>query len=149
MDIMRELLHLHGLQQTKIREVFNMHKIRLSNGTELNIESVDDGYIAVVTEDLTIIDSYVKSLTKENLSKVEVLEESGNVTLTLKDKYLTGFDGTQVVGEEGNYIVCFRLNDVYTLEERIAMLEAENAALKESQEIQDEAIVELAGIIAE
>ena len=125
-----------------------MHKIRLSNGTELNIESVDDGCIAVVTEDLTIIDSYVKSLTKENLVHAEVIDENDAVILTLKDKHLTEFDGTQITGET-NYIVCFRIADVYTLEERIAMLEAENAALKESQEIQDEAIVELADIIAE
>lgn len=125
-----------------------MHKIRLSNGTELNIESVDDGCIAVIIDDLTIIDSYVKSLTKENLVHAEVIDENDAVILTLKDKHLIEFDGTQIVGEE-NYIVCFRIADVYTLEERIAMLEAENAALKESQEIQDEAIVELAGIIAE
>ena len=125
-----------------------MIKIKLSNGTILNVESVDDSCIAVITDDLTIIDSYVKSLTKENLVHAEVIDENDAVILTLKDKHLIEFDGTQIVGEE-NYIVCFRIADVYTLEERIAMLEAENAALKESQEIQDEAIVELAGIIAE
>lgn len=125
-------------------------KIKLKDGTELNIENGATGScIAVVTENLTIIDSYVKALTKENLSYAEILDEEGNIVLTLKNKYLSDFDGTDVKGEDGKYIVCFRLTDIYTLAERIAMLEAENAALKESQEIQDEAIVELADIIAE
>ena len=126
-----------------------MNKIKLNNGTELNIENgATENCIAVVTEDLTVIDTYVKELTKENLSHAEVIDENDTVVLTLKDKYLTGFDGTQVVGEE-SYIVCFRLNDIYTIEERITMLEAENAALKASQEIQDEAITEIAEIISE
>lgn len=125
-------------------------KIKLKDGTELNIENGATGScIAVVTEDLTIVDAYVKALTKENLLYAEILDEEGNVVLTLKNKYLSDFDGTGVKGEDGKYIVCFRLTDIYTLAERIAMLEAENAALKESQEIQDEAIVELADIIAE
>ena len=124
-------------------------KIKLKDGTELNIENgATGGCIAVVTEDLTIIDAYIKALTKENLSKAVVVDESEEVILTIKDKYLLGFDGTQVI-ESTDFIVCFRLADVYTFEERIAMLEAENEALKASQEIQDEAIVELADIIAE
>lgn len=127
-----------------------MEKIILKDGTELNIENGAsvDYCIAIITKDLTIVDSYVKALTKENLSKAVVVDENGEVILTLKDKCLSGFDGTQVV-ESTDFIVCFRLADVYTLEERIAMLEAENEALKASQEIQDEAIVELADIIAE
>ena len=127
-----------------------MDKIKLKDGTELNIEiGATESCIAVVTNDLTIVDTYVKSFTKDNLVKAEILDEDGNVILILKNKYLFGFDGTDVKGEDDNYIVCFRLLDVYTLEERIAMLEAENAELKASQEIQDEAIIELADIIAE
>ena len=127
-----------------------MEKIKLNNGLELELQdgSTND-CIAIVTNDLTIIDRYVKALTKENLVKSEIFNEDGELILSMINKYLLRFDGTHVDNSDGNYIVCFRLNDVYTLEERIAMLEAENAALKESQEIQDEAIVELAGIIAE
>lgn len=125
-----------------------MTTIKLSNGTILDVESVDAGCIAVIIDDLTAIATYVDAFTKENLSKVEVLDENDNVTLTLKDKYLTGFDGTQIA-DETNYIVCFRIADVYTIEERIAKLEAENEYLKASQEIQDEAITEIAGIVAE
>lgn len=125
-----------------------MSKIKLSNGTIHNVESVDGGCIAVVMADLTEIATYVDAFTKENLSRVEVLDENNNVVSILKDKYLLGFDGTQVV-ESTDFIVCFRIADVYTLEERIAKLEAENEELKASQEIQDEAIVELAEIVAE
>lgn len=119
-----------------------MTEIKLSNGTTFDVESVDASCIAVIMADLKEIATYVDAFTKENLSLVE------SESVTLKDKYLTGFDGTPIEGEE-NYIVCFRLADVYTLEERVAMLEAENAELKASQEIQDEAIVELAEIVAE
>lgn len=120
-----------------------MNKIILKDGTELIIENgATESCIAVVTEDLSIVDTYVKALTKENLTTAEIINESGEVTLTLRDKYITGFDGTDVKDEEGKYIVCFRFADVYTIAERISRLEA-------SQEIQDEAITEIAGIIAE
>lgn len=120
-----------------------MEKIILKDGTELNIENgATESCLAVVTENLSIVDTYVKSLTKENLSRATVVDEAGETVLTLKDKYLSDFDGTDVKGEDGKYIVCFRLADVYTFAERLAMLEA-------SHEIQEEAIVELADIIAE
>lgn len=105
--------------------------IRLKDETIFNIENVDDGCISVVTNDLTIIDAYVKTLTKENLSHAEVIDENNTVVLTIKDKYLSSFDGTLVVESE-SYIVCFRLADVYTLEEKIARLEEENAKLNET-----------------
>ena len=105
-----------------------MAKIKLSNGDILN---VDSGCIAVIMDDLTAIETHVSAYTKENLSKVEVLGEDDEVTLVLKDKYLVGFDGTQV--EDGpEFIVCFRIADVYTIEEKIAKLEEENAKLNEA-----------------
>lgn len=125
-----------------------MTKIKLVDGTILNVESVTNDCIAIIMADLVAIATYADAFTKENLATAEVIDKNDEVVSTLKDKYVTNFDGTQIIGEE-NYIVCFRIADIYTLEEQIAMLEAENAALKESQEIQDEAIVELAGIIAE
>lgn len=46
-----------------------MCKIKLNDMTELNIESdATESCIALVTENLTITDSYVKALTKDNLS---------------------------------------------------------------------------------
>lgn len=127
-----------------------MDKLILKDGSELNIESgATESCFAVVTEDLAVISDYVTVLTKENLSLAKVVNESGEILLTLKNKYFARFDGADVKGEDGKYIVCFRISDVYTFAERLAMLEAENAALKISQEIQDEAIVELADIIAE
>lgn len=126
-----------------------MEKIRLKNGKEFNVQNdATESLIAVVTSDLTIIDSYVKEFTKDNLDFVEIIDEDNNVILTFKEKYLYNFDGTPIVDSE-NYIVCFNLRDVYTIEEKIARLEAENAELRASQEIQDEAIVELASIISE
>lgn len=105
-----------------------MAKIKLTDGTILNVERVDNGCIMVIMDDLTAIATYVDAFTKENLSKMEVLDENDSVTLTLKDKFLAGFDGTCIDGET-NYIVCFHLADVYTIEEKIAMLEEENAKL--------------------
>lgn len=125
-----------------------MTKIKLFDETMFEVDSVTGNCIAVIMDDLTAIKSYVDAFTKENLALIEEIDENETVVASYKNKYLTGFDGTQVVGET-NYIVCFRIADVYTLEERIAMLEAENEALKESQDIQDEAIVELADIVAE
>ena len=126
-----------------------MEKIILKDGTELDIENgATERGIAVVTEDLTIIDTYVKVLTDENLSSAVVVDKKGVEIVNLSGKSLSLFDGTRVVGST-KYIVCFRFVNAHTVEDRIAVLEAENEALKESQEIQDEAIVELAGIIAE
>lgn len=131
-----------------------MNKIRLYDGTELNIENgATENCVAVIIGDLSVIDTYVKAFTKENLVYAEIIncnEISANeeVVSVIKDKYLINFDGTQIVGDT-NYIVCFHFSNVYSIEDRLAMLEAENMALKESQEIQDEAIVELADIIAE
>lgn len=108
-----------------------MVKIKLSNGTILDVESVDGGCIAVVMDDLTEIATCVDAFTKENLSHVEVLDEDNNVVSILKDKYLASFDGTQIA-DATDYIVCFRIADVYTLEEKIARLEEENAKLNET-----------------
>lgn len=131
-----------------------MNKIRLYDGTELNIENGATGNcVAVIMNDLSVIDTYVKAFTKENLAYAKIInyneiDENEEVVSVIKDKYLTNFDGTQIVGDT-SYIVCFRFSNVYSIEDRLAVLEAENMALKESQEIQDEAIVELADIIAE
>lgn len=102
-----------------------MNKIILKDGTEFNIEiGATDNCLAVITDDLTVIDTLVKSLTKENLTSAEIVDENNAVVLTLRNKYLAEFDGIDVKGEDGKYIVCFRLDDVYTIEERLAMLEA-------------------------
>jgi hypothetical protein len=125
-------LNVHSHKQIYERGHFTMEKIRLNDGIELNIEvGASESCIAVVANDLTFIDTYIKALTKENLSHAEVIDENDEVILTIKDKYLSGFDGTQVI-ESTDFIVCFRLSDVYTIEEKIAMLEAENAKLNET-----------------
>ena len=106
--------------------------IRLKDGTELNIENgATNGCVAVITDDLTILDTYVKALTKENLACAEIVNENGETVLVIKDKYLLSFDGNRFIGEE-KYVVCFRLADVYTLEEKLAKLEEENAKLNET-----------------
>ena len=97
-------------------------KIKLSNGTILDVESVDASCIAVIMADLKEIVTYVDAFTKENLSLVE------SEYVSFKDKYLASFDATPIEGDI-NYIICFRLKDVYTIEEKIAMLETENIKL--------------------
>ena len=84
-----------------------------------------------------------------NLSNANIINEDNEVVLTLRHKYVTGFDGTPLGDEDNDYMICFRLADVYSLEERITMLETENEQLRSSQEVQVEAIIELASIITE
>ena len=108
-----------------------MVKIKLSNGAILDVVSATSSFVTVIMDDLTLIATYVDAFTRENLSRVEVLDENDSVTLTLKDKFLAGFDGTCIEGET-NYIVCFHLADVYTIEEKIAMLEEENEKLNKA-----------------
>lgn len=126
-----------------------MAKIKLKDKTELNIQTgATTDTIAVVTADLSVVQNYVGKLTKENLERAEVFEDEAlKPSLILRNKYLSSFDGMKVDGTE-NYIVCFRLADVFTMEERLSLLEAENEALKESQEIQNGAIAELGEAVA-
>ena len=128
-----------------------MGKIRLADGSELDIlfTSTDQYCIAIQTRNFDIIKDYVNAFTRFNLSNANIINEDNEVVLTLRHKYVTGFDGTPLGDEDNDYMICFRLADIYSLEERITMLETENEQLRSSQEVQDEAIVELASIITE
>lgn len=121
---------------------------KLNNKTELNIEngSTITG-LSIVVDNLNEIIPYVESLTKENLSHAEIVNENDLVVGVIKNKYLDCFTGTQITNTT-NYRVSFLLGDVLTLEERIALLEAENEALKASQKIQDGAITEVGAAVA-
>lgn len=125
-----------------------MYKIKLNDKTELNIEngSTTAG-LSIVVDNLNEIVPYVESLTKENLLHAEIINENGLIVGIIKNKYLDCFTGTQIT-DTNNYRISFLLGDVLTLEERLALLETENGALKESQTIQDGAIAELGAAVA-
>ena len=126
-----------------------MAKIKLLDGTVLAVENGSTaGCLCVIMDDVSNITVYVDALTSENLVAAEIVDDNEQTVAILKSKRLEGFDCSKFEDEE-KYMVCFQIRDLYTLEERIIMLEAENAELRASQEIQDEAIVELADIIAE
>ena len=125
-----------------------MYKIKLNDGTELNVEngSATTG-LSIVVDNLNEIIPYVEALTRENLKNAEIVNEEGLVVEVLKNKYLDCFTGTQIT-DTTNHRIGFLLGDAISMEDRIIALEAENAALKESQAIQDGAIAELGAAVA-
>lgn len=119
-----------------------MEKIKLKNKMTLNIENGSTEHsIAVVVSNVSEITPYIEALTKENLERFEILNDNDLVTAVLSSKYLSSFSGVPV-GDAGNYKITFYFENVDMIAERLAELEA-------TQELQDEAITELAGIVAE
>lgn len=119
-----------------------MEKIKLKDETILNIENgATERSVAVVVENISDMNEYVEALTKANLTEFEILNDNNLVTAVITNKYLASFTGVPV-GYTGNYKITFNFGNVDMVAEKLAELEA-------TQELQDEAITELAGIVAE
>lgn len=114
-----------------------MEKIKLANGTELEIlGGATSNSVSVNYEQLADLDTYVNNLTEDNLEEYSILNESGEVCTTLTNKYLSSISVNPT-----DKVATFHLADVDMMAKRLAALEA-------TQEIQDEAIVELAEMTA-
>ena len=115
-----------------------MEKVVLKDGTELEIcnGATENTLTMELTEENTV-ETLVSIMTEENLSEYKILTESGIECTTIKDKYVKSY----TVNTEEN-TVRFHLADVDTVSKRLAELEA-------TQEMQDEAIMELATMAAE
>lgn len=115
-----------------------MEKVVLKDGTGLEIQNgaTENTLTMQLTEENTL-EKLVATMTEENLSEYKILTESGIECTTIKDKYVKSY----TVNTEEN-TVRFHLADVDLIAKRVAELEA-------TQEMQDEAIMELATMAAE
>lgn len=115
-----------------------MEKLVLKDGTELEIlnGATENTLTMQLTEENTS-EKLTAAMTEENLEEYKILTASGVECTTIKDKYVK----TYTVNTEENTIR-FNLADVDTVSKRLTELEA-------GQELQDEAIMELATMAAE
>lgn len=115
-----------------------MEKIVLNDGTVLSIQNgaTENSLTMPITGD-NDLEKLISVMTEENLTKYKILNESGVECTTIFDKYVK----TYTVNTEEN-TVRFELSDVDALLKRLENLEA-------SQADQDDAITELAEIVAE
>lgn len=115
-----------------------MEKMKLKDGTEIEIiNGASENYITAECSALKEVETIADKLTDENLEEYKILNSSGLECRNLENKHLNSFtvypDKKQVQ---------FHLTDVDMVAKRLEALET-------TQETQDEAITELAGIIAE
>lgn len=115
-----------------------MEKVVLKDETEIEIiNGAVENCITVNYSTLEDVGAIANQFTDENLKEYKILNSSGLECCTLENKHLNSFT---VCPDKGQ--VQFHLTDVDMVVKRLEALEA-------TQETQDEAITELAGIIAE
>ena len=115
-----------------------MEKIVFSDGTEQEIcNGAAENCVTVQYNEESEIEQIASNFTIENLSRFKILNSSGVECTTICNKKLVSY----TVNAEEKTIV-FNLCTVSQLEERLLKLEA-------SQSDQDDAITELAEIVAE
>lgn len=115
-----------------------MEKVVLKDETEIEIiNGATENCIKVSCSTAEEAAEIASKFTDNNLVRFSILTEDGQVCTTLTDKQLDKYTIylTEKVAE-------FIFRDVDTVTKRLAELEA-------TQEMQDEAITELAGIVAE
>lgn len=115
-----------------------MEKMKLKDGTEIEImNGAIENYITVVCNNMEEVGEIADNLTDENLEEYKILNSSGLECCTLENKHLESI----IIYPDKGYAQ-FNLTDVDMVAKRLEALET-------TQETQDEAITELAGIIAE
>ena len=145
-----------------------MTKIKLTNGIVINAKTVEiiNGVLQITTIEHTVEELAEIFSNKENVSCITLMTESEKET-GYKVGF-TSFAGIMFNVDGSKTIQLFQPVDVterrvseaegkaaqasekmILMEESIIRLENENVSLRTSQEIQEEAIVELANIIAE
>lgn len=115
-----------------------MEKVVLKDGTELSIQNgaTENSLTMPITEENNL-EKLISVMTEENLAEYKILNESGEECTTIFDKYVK----TYTVNTEEN-TVRFDLANVDAVSKRLTNLET-------TQELQDEAITELAEMVAE
>lgn len=115
-----------------------MEKVVLKDGTEIEIcDGAAENCIAVPFTEETEVAGIVGNFTPENLKKFKIYNASGVLCTTITNKKVKSYTTNL---EENT--VTLNLEDVSELENRVAELET-------TQELQDEAITELASMAEE
>ena len=115
-----------------------MEKVVLEDGTEIEIcNGAAENCITVPFTEETEVSEIAGKFTQKNLKEFKLLNASGALCTTITNKKLK----TYTVNMEEK-TVTLSLEDVSELENRVAELET-------TQELQDEAITELASMAAE
>lgn len=115
-----------------------MEKVVLKNGEEIEIcNGAVENCITVTCSTLEEVGTIADQLTEENLEEYKILNSAGLECCTITNKYLDSFTVYLNKGQAQ-----FNLADVDMTEKRLKSLE-------ETQELQDEAITELASMAAE
>lgn len=114
-----------------------MEKVVLKDGTEVEIiNGATENCITVEASTQEEIAAIVDLLTEENLEEYKILNSDGLECATIENKYLESYIVYPTNGQ-----VVFNIADVDMVAKRLAELEA-------GQELQDEAIAELAAMEA-
>lgn len=115
-----------------------MEKIILKDGSEIQInDGATENIFVVPYENESEISTMVSNLTVDNLSEIKLYNSSEVLCTTILNKKLSTY-----ITNVDEKTVAFNLKDVSELEKRIIELET-------TQELQDEAITELATIASE
>ena len=115
-----------------------MEKVVLKDGTEISIlDGATENSITVPFEKESEVAGIVANFTTENLAEFKIYNASGVLCTTIANKKVKSY--TTNLEEK---TVTFDLEDVSELESRVSELEA-------MQEMQDEAIMELAELATE
>lgn len=121
-----------------------MDKIKLKNGSEIEImESSNSSSFRKQFSDPQEYLATLAQLTQDNLSAYQVLNSAGNVTANPENKECLTQTVTATWGDAGALTgldVTFNITDVDMLAKAVKDLQA-------SQEVQDGAIEELAGVV--
>lgn len=108
-----------------------MGKIVLKDNTEFGIaQGAIENKIAVVITNIEEFAGVYDAFTEENLETFSILNDSGVISRTFKDKYVIG--GANVVPVDGGYNVVFELGNVDLVQKRLKAIEVENAKTKVS-----------------
>lgn len=115
-----------------------MEKIKLKDGTEIVIcDGAAENCITVPFTDESEVAGIAENFTQQNLEEFKIYNASGVLCTTITNKKVKSY--TTNLDEK---TVTFNLEDVSKLENRVTELEA-------TQEMQDEAIMELAEMAVE
>lgn len=127
-----------------------MEKIVLADGTELEVQSgASLGATKIIVTDFVGLGSIAEALTKEgNLATVQY-KNGDQVTGDYLDMKLESplFTEVDYYTDDKKVIATIRIREKTEVEKRLDAIEAKQAELDQSQQIQDGAILDLAGMV--
>lgn len=127
-----------------------MEKIVLADGTELEVQSgASLGATKIIATDFAGLGTIAEALTKEgNLATVQY-KNGDRVTGDYLDMKLESplFTEVDYYTDDKKVIATIRIREKTEVEKRLDAIEAKQAELDQSQQIQDGAILDLAGMV--